>query len=209
VSLAGDLLEGTLLYDAQGNAYVQPLLRPGETLRVPPGQCDAIHDASIRLKVVSWAAAVVSGMWLEPRAGAAAAILVMAVLLAGHPAGMWWLSRRLQRADARRLGTPAQRLRRLAQDRGERRILGKLTWAAFLLTVALALFGVGIGSLAMVAALFGAATAIQNVVLLRHLRAHARAKTRVPSGGNAGHGHGAARRRRKPQGTRRRPRASR
>lgn len=48
MSLAGDLLEGTLLYDARGEAYVQPLLSGGRTFRVPVARRSAItHFVSV------------------------------------------------------------------------------------------------------------------------------------------------------------------
>lgn len=204
MSLLGDLLEGTLLYDAQGHAHVQPLLRRGDTLRVPPGLSYVIGEFSTLLVRFGAAGATVSALLLEPWAGA----MVMGAFLAGHPVGVWWLSRRLQRAAPRDLGTRAERLLRLAHSRGEARIVGKLTWAALLLAAALGLFGWGHVLPGLVAALFGAAMAVRNLALLRSLRAGAQTQTRVPSGGNAGRG-GSAPRGRKRQRTRRRPRARR
>lgn len=176
MSIAGDLLEGTLLYDAHGDAYVQPLLARGKTFRVPPDRQNVVGVFVGVLKGLGWTAALLSVLVFGPGWGIAA----LAALLALHPASVWLFARRFQPADPADLGTRSERLLRLARNRGERQILANLSEAALMLAVALACPGWGYVYASALFAGLGAALALQNLPLLRLLRSATQTQTRVP-----------------------------
>ncbi|HEU4558716.1 MAG TPA: hypothetical protein VFS20_12740 [Longimicrobium sp.] len=175
MSIVGDLLEGTLLYDARGNAYAQPLLARGKTFRVPPDRQNVVGVFVGLLKGLGWTAALLSMLVFGPGWG----ITALAALLALHPASVWLFARRFQPADAADLGTRAERLLRLAHNRGERQILANLSQAALMLALGLACLGWGYVYAGILAAGFGAALALQNLPLLRLLRSTTQTQTRA------------------------------